>query len=916
MSVLRLKDRITGQFVPVVAIKGETGDAAGFGTVEASVDANYGTPSVEVTASGEDTAKNFSFAFHNLKQAPYNDSDLRNQIATERARIDSFTHLAEGSTTGDAELIDGRTVDGVTYTNIGDAIRAVDSNLKSDLSDAVYNLAMMNNLDGENLQFVRYKNNGSFSKIVIEDYNENGLGNGIGYVTGSSNLFGGLMLAERIKSLAPDATLDTTNKTISFHSSWVNQKAYTTFPFKENTQYTLVIYGRNNENVQEANIAFAYTDGTDSFDNVKFRSNGTDSYAVYTSAEGKSIDYIKGLWLNGSVTYYYDKCGVFEGVVDETKFEDYVGESFPINWGDATSTVYGGSIDITNGLITATKNADGSAINSPVTYRISPVKVKTLNGQNNMLYYGNAHISYIDSFYNPDDFYGTDSQKLQQCFDALSNVGGNILINRKYTLTENLIINNDSDKKHFIHVIGIGINAGLDCGQYEITASKTALHSRGGVLWNNISFFGASACFDAGVLIRMFFTQCSFKGFDVVFKADGSEWQTGETGRYFQSLYLNQCTIKAIGTGFYISGMGAYDLNICDCLIEDATYAVRAVGGALNGVRISNNVVEGISTAGIFLNCDCTSAIISNNYFEGVPQTIYISANKTNRNLSIFNNYFVTNYEPAIIIEPNTILKQNMTAVIENNVSLVISNPEMNNLVETSNLFGGLYLANKIKAVASSSVIDITNKTVFFPAHEARDAVFTDFQFKENTRYTVILYGKNPYGIETNVTIRYTDGTDSFTNIKFALNGEDSYAIYVSDEGKTISNIGGLWALGETLLYYDRCGVFEGVIGESDFEPYAKPMVAFTTTPSVAQALSLKNNFASVLIGNDGGLVVSNYIEASSIDDLTVSGEYAYDGGIVIVNSSTSGILQRLYTAESSQWRFKPINGSWGNWNI
>lgn len=134
MSVLRIKDRLTGRFVPIAAIKGDKGDNAGFGTVEASVDANYGTPSVEVTASGEDTAKNFSFAFHNLKQAPYNDSDLRTQIATERARIDSFTHLAEGSTTGDAELIDGRTgADGVTYTNIGTANRTQFSNLKSDL---------------------------------------------------------------------------------------------------------------------------------------------------------------------------------------------------------------------------------------------------------------------------------------------------------------------------------------------------------------------------------------------------------------------------------------------------------------------------------------------------------------------------------------------------------------------------------------------------------------------------------------------------------------------------------------------------------------------------------------------------------------------------------------------------------------
>lgn len=46
---------------------GADGAAAGFGTVSATVDGNTGTPSVEVATSGDNTAKNFSFTFHNLK---------------------------------------------------------------------------------------------------------------------------------------------------------------------------------------------------------------------------------------------------------------------------------------------------------------------------------------------------------------------------------------------------------------------------------------------------------------------------------------------------------------------------------------------------------------------------------------------------------------------------------------------------------------------------------------------------------------------------------------------------------------------------------------------------------------------------------------------------------------------------------
>jgi len=48
-------------------MKGETGDAAGFGTIGATVDANIGTPGVSVQTSGPDTAKNITFAFTNLK---------------------------------------------------------------------------------------------------------------------------------------------------------------------------------------------------------------------------------------------------------------------------------------------------------------------------------------------------------------------------------------------------------------------------------------------------------------------------------------------------------------------------------------------------------------------------------------------------------------------------------------------------------------------------------------------------------------------------------------------------------------------------------------------------------------------------------------------------------------------------------
>lgn len=68
-TVITFTDNTTHTFYSVggKSLAGATGTAAGFGTPTASVDANIGTPSVTVTASGANTAKVFNFAFKNLK---------------------------------------------------------------------------------------------------------------------------------------------------------------------------------------------------------------------------------------------------------------------------------------------------------------------------------------------------------------------------------------------------------------------------------------------------------------------------------------------------------------------------------------------------------------------------------------------------------------------------------------------------------------------------------------------------------------------------------------------------------------------------------------------------------------------------------------------------------------------------------
>ena len=64
--------------------------------------------------------------------------DQNRDLLTLSERMDTFTHLTEGSTTGDAELMDGRIgANGITYPNIGDAIRGQYTELRTDIDDII-----------------------------------------------------------------------------------------------------------------------------------------------------------------------------------------------------------------------------------------------------------------------------------------------------------------------------------------------------------------------------------------------------------------------------------------------------------------------------------------------------------------------------------------------------------------------------------------------------------------------------------------------------------------------------------------------------------------------------------------------------------------------------------------------------------
>ena len=153
--------------------------------------------------------------------------------------------------------------------------------------------------------------------------------------TTESNIFGGDYLADTIVDKVPNATKNTSAKTVTYAEQNVAGKVLYD-KFKPNTQYTIILYGRNTLNANTSNLLIKYTDGASQY--LHFSSSNEASYCVTTSLSNKSVKELRGIWSTGSVILYYDKCGIFEGVLTQADFKPYKKHTYPL---DSTLTLRG-----------------------------------------------------------------------------------------------------------------------------------------------------------------------------------------------------------------------------------------------------------------------------------------------------------------------------------------------------------------------------------------------------------------------------------------------------------------------------------------------------------------------------------------------------------------------------------------------
>ena len=153
--------------------------------------------------------------------------------------------------------------------------------------------------------------------------------NEIGAKVIGKNLFGGKAFADKIVELG--GTLQESDKMV--HISANNIRGKEVFAFPDNSkQYTLIFNGKNTVSGAFLNMQVAYSDGTKT--NLIFDNN---KKLFLTTIKDKKIKNLVGNWQSGEVSFYYDQCGIFEGVITE---DDYV----PYKQSTAT-------IPLSNGLL-------------------------------------------------------------------------------------------------------------------------------------------------------------------------------------------------------------------------------------------------------------------------------------------------------------------------------------------------------------------------------------------------------------------------------------------------------------------------------------------------------------------------------------------------------------------------------------
>jgi hypothetical protein len=110
---------------------------------------------------------------------------------------------------------------------------------------------------------------------------------------------------------------------------------------------------------------------------------------------------------------------------------------------------------------------------------------------------------------------------------------------------------------------------------------------------------------------------------------------------YVQTHYFENCNIRNTPQ-YFINSAGLYDVTFLHNVIENGNTLVRNVDAAIgtNGLRIVDNVIEGIQTSTLQLT-GCSGFVYALNHVESnaVDDLNFFAGALTNNDITIFGNY-------------------------------------------------------------------------------------------------------------------------------------------------------------------------------------------------------------------------------------------------------------------------------------
>lgn len=162
--------------------------------------------------------------------------------------------------------------------------------------------------------------------------------------------------------------------------------------------------------------------------------------------------------------------------------------------------------------------------------------------------------------------------------------------------------------------------------------------------------------------------------------------------------------------------------------------------------------------------------------------------------------------------------------------------------------------------VSVGGSLNETNKTVAVSAKLMSDKVIYNFP-DSSKQYTVILHGSNSsVGVSTkhvNARIEYKNGS------KYILEFENNEKVIVTTQKNAVGLISN-YNNGTTIFDYERCGIFEGVLKETDFEPYKQPQSLQIATPTGLPAIQVPSDTSGITYTDaDGQAWISDEIDFS-----------------------------------------------------